>query len=378
MRAIFVKTTIVLGTSIVVGCASKPPVVVDNTPLVRAAMVTTKYSSTGFKGFMAQEGTQDSYTFPDKRRTNRTSKFTGSILSKIGGAQSTSDIIRMDKGVEWQVDNKAKQYQECAIGDCNGIGNFMSATFDAERQGEFESDAEADNELPPGCVITVTDQKFEVTKTGQQRDVNGFPAEEYQVDWRYNARDEEGGKLENLFKINIWTTPQTAEMTEALNVQDTFDASYSVALNDGYPDALTKALPRDGLALLERFFLDSLTDADLAKLKGMMANSPSIEGFPVSSKTKWDARNTTCAVEEEPEVEAKEDELNTDSLKGLLSSVSKKIVKQELDKKTAEKVREIELAPIFVYTVDVTAVKMADIHESQLSVPANYKLLTRR
>jgi len=375
MQAPLRITLLALGTSLIVGCASKPPPVVDNTPILRAAQVKTKYSSTGFKGFMAQEGTQDSYTFPDKRRTNRTNKFSGSVLSRITGSQSTSDIIRLDKGVEWQADNKKKNYQECAIGDCKGIGQFMSAAFDSESQGEFE---EQDQDLPPGCVITVTDQRFDVSKTGQKREVNGFPAEEYLIDWRYNARDDAGGKLENLFTINIWTTPQTAAMTEALNVQNQFDARYTTALNDGYPDALTKAIPRDAIAMLERFFLDALSEADSAKLKQMMANNPKIEGFPVSSKTKWDARNTTCAAPKEPEQAEESSRLNTSSIKGLLGSVTKQIVKQEVDKKAAEKAREIELAPIFIYIVDVTSVEMADIRESQLSVPSNYKLITRR
>ena len=124
-------------------------------------------------------------------------------------------------------------------------------------------------------------------------------------------------------------------MTEALNVQDQFEVNYRQALSGEYPDVVTKAIPRDALAMLERFFLDSLSDEDLAKLKALMANNVAIE-------------------------------------------VSKQIVKQEVDKKKAEKAREFELAPIFVYIQDVTSVKMADIRESQLSVPAGYKLLTRR
>lgn len=374
IRPALYKTALVIGTSLIVGCASKPTVV-DNTPLVRAAQVTTKYSTTGFKGFLASEGTQDSYTFPAMRRTNRTSKFSGSILSKIGGSQNTSDIVRLDKGVEWQADNKKKNYQECAIGDCKGLGQSLSAAFDAEQQGEFEED-EAD--LPPDCVITVTEHKFDISKTGQNREVNGFPAEEYEIDWRYNAKDDAGGKLENLFKINVWTTPQTAAMSEALNVQNQFDASYTKALDDGYPDALTKAIPRDAIAMLERFFMDALSDVDSAKLKQMMSNTIPIEGFPVSSKTKWDARNTTCAAPKEPEQAEEKNRLDTSSFKGLLGSVGKQIVNQEIDKKAAEKAREIELAPIFIYILDVTSVEMADIRESQLSVPANYKLITRR
>lgn len=368
------KAVLFLVSGLLVSCASKPAPVVDNTPLLRAAQVTTSYSSTGFKGYLASEGTQDSYTFPNMRRTNRTSKFSGSIMSKISGAASRSDIVRIDKGLEWELDNKKKEYYECGFGGCGGIGTIKESMFQAESEGEFEEE----EDLPPGCVITVTEQKFEVSRTGQSREVNGFPAEEYLIDWRYNARDDEGGKLENLFTINIWTTKQTPEMTEALSVQDQFEVNYRQALSGEYPDVVTKAIPRDALAMLERFFLDSLSDEDLAKLKGLMANNVAIEGFPVSTKTKWDARNNTCAVPEEPEQAEEKDVINTSSVKGLLGSISKQIVKQEVDKKKAEKAREFELAPIFVYIQEVTSVKMADIRESQFNAPVGYKLLTRR
>lgn len=375
MRSTLYKTTVFLGASLIAGCASKPPEVVDNSQLLRAAKVTTKFSSTGFKGFLAQEGTQDSFTFPDMRVTKRTNKFTGSIMSKFGGTENTNDIIRMDKGLEWQVDNKRKQYYECAIGQCKGIGQNVSAAFSDEQAGEFE---EGDDDLPPGCVITVEDQRFDVSKTGEKREINGFPAEQYLIDWRYIARDDVGGKLENIFEITIWTTPQTPAMTEALNVQDQFDVKYTKALNDGYPDAFTKAVPRDALKMLEQFFLSSLSDSDLSKLKGLMAKNIAIEGFPISSKTKWDARNTTCAAPKEPETDEEKGRLNTSSIKGLLGSVAKQVVKQEVDKKAEEKAREIALAPIFVYIVDVTAVEMGEVRESQLNVPANYKLITRK
>lgn len=375
IQATLYKACLFLGASLIAGCASKPPEVIDNTPLLQAAMVTSNYSTTGFKGFLASKGTQDSYTFPDKRVTKRTSKYTGSIMSRVGGSQSTSDIIRMDKGLEWQSDNKKKTYYECAIGECKGIGNNVSAAFDSEQAGQYEED---DDDLPPGCVVTVQEQKFDIAKTGEKREVNGFPAEEYMIDWRYIAADDEGGKLDNLLEITIWTTPQTAAMTDALNVQDQFGANYTKALNDGYPDAFTKAIPRNAFKMLEKFFLDSLSESELSKLKGMMADNIAIEGFPVSNKIKWDARNTTCAAPKEPETEEEKGRLNTSSFKGLLGSVAKQVVKQEVDKKVEEKAREIELAPVFVYIKDITAVEMSEVRESQLSVPANYQLITRK
>jgi len=358
-----------LSTVALSSCASKP-VVVDNSPILRTAQITSEMNSSGIKGFFGQSGTNTSITYENMRRVDQSFKFTGSVMSRIGGKQSTSDIIRVDKAVEWQMDNRKKNYQECPLGGCEGIGSYTGAVFDSESEGDFEED-------PTDCVMTVSDQTFSIKKTGQKRTLNGFPAEEYLIDWRAEARDEQGGIAENLFQINVWTTPVTPVIAEALKMQETFDRNYYAALNDGYPESIQKAIPREAMAMLTRFFIDSLEDADVAKLKAAMRNTIAIEGHPISRKVKWDARNNTCSAPPEPEEEDK-GRLNTGSLTGLLASVGKEIVKQEIGKKKAEKAREIELAPIFLFVDDVTSIQMVDTRESRLTVPSNYKLITRR
>jgi len=107
-----------------------------------------------------------------------------------------------------------------------------------------------------------------------------------------------------------------------------------------------------------------------------MANADDIQGFPISQKFQWDARNETCSAPPEPEEES-EDSLNTSSFKGLLASVGKKIVKQEVDKKKAERAREIAMQPMLSVIVETQSIEITEIRESQLSVPANYKLENR-
>jgi len=225
--------------------------------------------------------------------------------------------------------------------------------------------------------MTMQDQTFSIKKTGQNRELNGFPAEEYLVEWRAVGVDGQGGTAENLFEMNIWTTPVTPVISEALQMQEQFDRNYLAALNEGYPDSVQKAIPPQAMALLTRYFIDTLEDADVAKLKNAMKNTIPIEGYPISRKVKWDARNNTCSAPPEPKEEEK-GRLNTSSLTGLIASVGKELVNQEVEKKTAEKAREIALAPIFLFVEDVTSIQMADTRESRLNVPANYKLITRR
>jgi len=324
------------------GCASKPAVV-DNSPILRTAQITTEFTSSGLKGLFAHKGTSSSVTYENMRRIDRGFKFT----------------------------NRKKNYQECPLGGCEGQGPFQGAVYDAETEDDFEEEEDA------SCIITMSDMSFNIKKTGQQRTLNGFPAEEYLIDWRANGSDDQGGKLENLFEMNIWTTPVTPVISEALGMQEQFNTNYYAAINDGYPESMQKAIPREAMALLTRYFIDTLEEADVAKLKSMMGNTIPIEGFPVSRKVKWDARNNTCSAPPEPKEEEK-GRLNTGSLKGLIASVGKELVDQEIEKKKAEKAREFELAPIFLYVEDVTSIQMADTRESRLTVPANYKLITRR
>ena len=110
----------------------------------------------------------------------------------------------------------------------------------------------------------------------------------------------------------------------------------------------------------------------LAKFQGLQVP----QGYSVSNKFTWEAKNDTCAAPPEPD-EGEEDALDTGSISGLLKSVGKKVVKQEIEKKKAEKAREIALRPILSVLTDVKSIDILEIRESQLSVPAKYKLLNR-
>lgn len=368
MHATYRQAALALLTISIVGCASKP--VEDTSPLVRTAVVKSEVSSTGVKGLFGYEGTYTSSTATDIRRRDDTFKFSGSIMSRIGGKQDRSNIVRLDKGVEWALDNKKKRYSECPLGGCQSdFDGFLSGEYAQEEEENFEEDS--------SCELTAVNHTFDVRKSGQNRDINGFNADEYVVDWRMSATDNQGKTLENIVAINLWTTPQTPRIDEAIRMQNAFDTKYATARGETYPANVQKALPPEVIDLFTKFLLNSLTEADLAKLKSLMARAADIQGFPVSRKVKWDARNDTCSAPPEPQAE-EQSRLNTSSFSGLVKSVGKQIVGQEIDKKMDEKKREIDMAPIMLFVEDVKSIEIGDIRESQLNIPAKYKLVNRR
>lgn len=364
------NAALALFTVTLASCAAKP--VEDTTPLVRTAIINSSVSNSGVKGFGGHKGTFTSSTTTDIQRRDDTFKFSGAILSRVGGTQNRSNIVRLDKDLEWALDNKRKNYSECPLGGCrSAFDGLLSAEYEQEQEDDFDTQTDA------SCQLISVKNTFDIKETGQTRNINGFNANEYLIDWRLTASDTEGKTLENIMEINLWTTPETPLIAEALRMQNVFDKRYANARGETYPANVLKALPKEVIELFTKHLLAGINEVEIAKLKNLMAGAATIEGFPISRKVKWDARNDTCAAPPEPEAE-NESRLNTSSFRGLLESVGKQIVKQEVDKKVDAKKREIALAPIMLFVEEVESIEISKIRESRLSVPAKYNLINRR
>jgi len=352
-------------------CASAPEAAPDTTPLVKSAIVTSNIRNNGFKGQFANDTVHVRKTVANMQRIDDDFKFTGSIMGRLGSKQSRSEIIRLDKNLEWQLDNRAKRYRECVIGKCWAESGFRSDLYSEET-----AEARDEQEEQDACDLTMTTNDFFIKKTGASRDVNGFPADEYKVNWEMAFKDSEGKTARNLITIDLWTTPVQGDLAEAIAMQTSFEDALRQREQAAMDENFLKAAPTGSLELMMKHLLEDFDEADLKKIKALMAKATKIEGFPISRKIQWDAKNETCAAPPEPE-EEDEDTLNTGSLKGLLASVGKQVVKQEVKKKRDEKAREIAMQPLLSIVEDIKSIEITEIRESQLSVPSGYKLDNR-
>lgn len=91
----------------VAGCATKQEIV-DNSPIVRSATVVSSVTNGGIKGQFASAGKRTVKTVSDMRREDEAFKFTGSIMSRIGKSADASHIIRLDRALVYQLNNKKK------------------------------------------------------------------------------------------------------------------------------------------------------------------------------------------------------------------------------------------------------------------------------
>jgi len=369
--AFFRVTAILTGLVFLQACASKPPAVPDTTPLVKSSIVTSNIKNNGFKGQFANDTVQVRKTVANMQRIDSDSKFTGSILGRIGGKQSRSEIIRLDKNLEWHLDNKTKRYRECQIGKCLQLSSLKADAFSGETAEEIEQEQAIDE-----CPLTLSQNEFSIKRTGETRELNGFPATEYKVDWKLGATDSAGKTALSVITIDVWTTPETGALAEAIAMQSEFDRALQQRLEGDLPAVFLKAAPAASLDFVLQYLLDGIGERDKQKIEALMAKATEIKGFPISQKFQWDSKNETCAAPPEPEAE-KKNTLDTGSLSGLLSSVGKQLVNQEVEKKKEEKRREIALQPILSVIEEIKSIEIIEIRESQMSVPSNYKLENR-
>ncbi len=360
-----------LSSAVLVGCASKPPKVVDNSPLIRTAVVTSTIKNSGIKGFFGNQTDRSVSVMDQITRVDNQVKYTGSVLGRLSKKQSVSDIIRLDRNLEWNMDNRAKTYRECPIGGCL----TTSAKYEALLQDDgFESDEQ--NDIDESCQITITENTFTMAPTGAQRLVNGYDSTEHALNWTVRGKDPEGKTFHSEISVINWMTPITGDIAEAVSMHNAFNQNYQTQLKGRFPLNTYQVIPADTLEVFFKAFTAGMSEVEANKLLKKFEDLQVPEGYSVSNKFTWDARNETCAEPEEPEQE-EEDKLNTGSLTGLLASVGKQVIKQEVDKKKKEKAREIALRPVFSVLTDVKAIEIRDIRESQLSVPAKFKLLNR-
>ena len=362
-----VSTLAICISAVLASCSS--PEVIDDSPIVRSATVVSSVTNGGVKGQFASSGARTVKTVEDMRREDEAFKFTGGIMSRLGGSGDASNIVRLDRGAIYRLDNKRKTYQECPITGCPSFLDNLTQASTYEEEQERESVADE-------CQISTLENDLTIERTGNQREISGFPTDEYVFSWSIVMQDPDGETMRSEITSQTWTTPITGVVAQALQMNDTYDQAYVKAVGKDYPENLRKMIPNDALEVMSTYLLDSMSDADTDFVQKLAA-IPEIQGYPISNTIEWQMSGQTCATPEEPE-EQKEDVLDTGSFSGLLSSIGRQVVNQEIEKKKEEKLREIALEPIFSYVETVDSITIEDLRSSKLDVPAGYKLVGRR
>jgi hypothetical protein len=349
----------------IAGCAATKPVnVIDTTPLNPTAVIEKQVVNNGIKGFFPFESNERHYVRANMRRDESTLKGTGTFSGYLIGTRSETDITRIDRKLKWSLNTEKGEYTECPLQGCTN-----PKPTPAKQNETAAKPPEAQHEA--GCTMRIANTGFTVKATGQKKSINGFDSDEYQVAWVVNLRDKRARNTTSTLNMDIWTTPMTHDMRDALLVEESYARALSgTVANTGKQ----KILPADAAKLISAYLASSLKPGDLNAFLEAGKQMEKIKGYPVSTRLTWNMEGNACASKETKETEDKSSGKSIPtSTGGLVSGLAGMFA----EKKAEETMKEAGGEPILSFTLEVKSLKIEQLHDSVFTVPDNYRLVSK-
>ena len=353
-----------LATSYLAACSTVEKLQPDDTPKNPTAVLETHMVNNGLKGLFPSESTTRTYTRADRKREDERMKGTGTFSKYIIGSTDESTIVRLDRKLVWDLDPKEKTYTECPLKGCGGV---VAEKPKPEKKPEQQQPAEKKSE--PDCKMKIAKASFTVKPTGQKKTINEFDAEQYQVLWLVTLQDPKKRESTSTLGVDVWTTPYTQPLKDAMAVEGAYAKSFANALvSIATGGQKTQVVPEDAARLINGYVAQYLTPADRAAFLKAGKEMDKIKGYPVMIELAWNFRGEACA---EAQAKADEEHESTPTSKGdLLSSVTSFFAK----KKTDEMTKEMADKPILSFMQEVKVHKVEGVHDSVFSPPRNFTL----
>jgi hypothetical protein len=342
-------------------CAQKP--VVDNTPENPTAVFETRTSFSGIQGNFPFETTEKRFVRADMSREESarkgTGQFSGWIMTKMMGGAGDTHIARLDRKLQWTVNEKARQYVECPIAGCP-----MPAGADQARKPEAQQPEQPKQKTEEGCTTRITRNNFSVKPTGQKKDVNGFNAEQYDGAWIVRMEDRQKRATTSTLKLDIWTTAVNAEMKKAIDTEQVFGRAYMAAVSSSMPARAGEGplMPPEIMANMAAY-LGTLSASDRAAFTRVAKEFEKIKGHPVFTKFEWFVDGNACGADKEQQ---QQQQSSPKSPTDMLVSGAMDLFKKKEEKPAGPQ-------PVMSFTVEVKQMGVVPVRDSAFQVPAGYK-----
>jgi hypothetical protein len=311
----------------------------------------TKMTSDGFMGMGAFESTTKTYLIENAQKTETKLKFIGAIMKMFSPKGTVTNIIRLDKELIWDFDDRKKTYTERTFAE-------IRKTFEEYGQAGYaqqmppssysEEDYEVEYEWSKPVVKV---KNLKKTKT-----INGFNCQHYLASvTTVGTHLETGIKDTMLFAADLWNAKNVSKKMDLVN-----------DFNKRYMNAIGFDLPENqGLAMIAGMYkeqMQTLTD-EISKLKG----------YPIVNDMKLTMTKNLLSVEEEAEEPEEESISLRDIQKNFGGLLGKKIMKDVVDKK-AEKPKQSSVAELFHMTTEVLGIIESSLAGEIFEIKKDYKL----
>lgn len=314
----------------------------------------TKLTSDGFMGMGAFKSTTKTYLIEDAQKTETKLKFTGAIMKMFSPKGMTTNIIRLDKKVVWNFNDRKKKYTEQTFEEIKGMMQ-LGGEYKSQQMPEQDEDYESEYEWSKPIVNV---KNLKETKT-----INGFNCQHYLASvTTVGTHVETGIKDTMLFVSDMWSAKDVSKKMELV-----------YGFNKKYMEAIGFDIPgNQGLAMITGMYkeqMQTLTD-EVSK----------VQGYPIINDMKLTITKNLLSVkqEEEEEEEPEEESISLrDIQRNFGGLLGKKIMKDVVNKKAEKKTEESQntsVSELFHMRSEVLSINEGSISGSVFEVKKGYKL----
>lgn len=314
----------------------------------------TKVTSDGFMGMGAFKSTTKTYLINNAQRAETNLKFTGAFMKHFSPKGKEVSIIRLDKELVWNFNDKKKKYTEQTFEEIKKMMQ-QGAEYQSKPMTEQDEDYETEYEWSKPVVKV---KNLKETKT-----INGFSCQHYLASvTTVGTHIETGIKDTMLFVSDLWNAKNVSKKMDL--VYD-FNKRYMKAIGFDIPD-------NQGLAMIAGMYKEQMqTLADeVSKLKG----------YPIVNDMKLTITKNLSSVKQD-EVEEEEQEEENLSMRDIQRNfgglLGKKLMKDVLDKKAkkkAEEPKKSSVSELFHMKSEVLSITGGSIAGEKFEVKKGYKL----
>lgn len=320
-------------------------------------MVTRVTHFGGIMGMGANNTTSREYIHGDEKREESTMKFTGSILSKIGGTHTSVKIYRVDKNEIIELKPASHTYTVLPM----TVKNAQAASNPNAQAGQGGQDQSAGSSEQNENHTRVVHNDLSVKATGKTKSINGYHCKEYVMTWDVVVEDTKTReRTKSVMTSDMWTTPDT----HALSALKTDEAAYNHAYLKRLGLDLSPQLQHQfGLSMLGLMSGRSQKDLKRAMSK--------IHGYPISTSVKWQSNAKNNDSGNDGGMQNGEQALN--KVAGSLGSMLGSVFHNKSTEKKPAKSENNAMKTIFNSTTEIVKVRSGAVSADLFKVPAGYK-----
>ncbi len=338
--------------------------------LAFSGIIRESKSTVSFKGFgkyVTKTTTKisGSKSLSDSKKSFKGKGFMGGMMAKfILKPGHTADVIVLDSKTITQIDFKERTFRTSAIDDMEWNNYGKEEASESEEQNQEDEDSS----------IRIIKNEFKVTKTGESKEINGFPAKEYLINWVMVWEDTESGdRGTDSLSSHVWTTKLTSKMQKAQQEENAFFKKYAKAAGFEMDMQSQEMLGTKWLSMFRG--LNHSAGAEKKVDKSAWANEmKKIKGYPVLTKGRYFTfRQKSKEKEEVKEEEEENDTPDFTNPKSVFGSIMKSAFKKK-NKKKAKKSKKAKVRKAdFSFRTELLKLESKSVPASAFKVPQGYE-----